>query len=162
MILWRIAAETRDYGADDLSGTGAAKSPGRWNLAGEKVLYTAPTISLAVLETLAYVDSGGFPLNRFLVRIHLPDAAWKKRQVCDMATLSPAWSSIPSSLASATVGSRWLKQKAAPLVLSVPSVIVPEEYTAILNPEHPDMRGVSAEIVRKYEYNVVLRHPKKT
>ena len=51
MKLWRIAAETRQYAADDLSGAGAARHPGRWNDVGEPVLYTAPSISLAVLET---------------------------------------------------------------------------------------------------------------
>jgi len=44
MILWRIAADTRQYRADDLSGGGAAKGPGRWNDKGEAVLYTAPTL----------------------------------------------------------------------------------------------------------------------
>ena len=74
MILWRIAAETRKYGADDLSGAGAAKSPGRWNDDGQPALYTAPTIAIAVLETAAHVDDSGLPLNRYLVQIDVPDA----------------------------------------------------------------------------------------
>jgi len=55
MILWRIAADTRKYGADDLSGGGAAASPGRWNDEGQVALYTAPTIAIAVLETAEVV-----------------------------------------------------------------------------------------------------------
>ena len=56
MRLWRIAAETREYAAIDLSGAGAAKSPGRWNDYKEPVVYCAPTIAMAVLETAAHID----------------------------------------------------------------------------------------------------------
>ena len=54
MILWRIAAETRKYAADDLSGAGTAKSPGRWNDEGQPALYTAPTIAIAPMPTPAF------------------------------------------------------------------------------------------------------------
>ena len=80
MKLWRIAAETRTYPATDLSGGGAAKSPGRWNEAGQHVLYTAPTIAIAVLETAAHIDDGGLPLNRYLIEIEVPEAVWKARK----------------------------------------------------------------------------------
>lgn len=53
MKLWRIAAETRKYAAHDLSGGGAAASPGRWNDDKQAVIYSAPTIAIAVLETAA-------------------------------------------------------------------------------------------------------------
>ena len=53
MRLWRIAAETREYPATDLTGAGAAKNPGRWNDYKEPVVYCAPTIAIAVLETAA-------------------------------------------------------------------------------------------------------------
>lgn len=65
MILWRIAADTRTYSADDLSGLGAAMYPGRWNEVKQAVLYSAPTIAIAVLETAAHVDDAGLPLDRF-------------------------------------------------------------------------------------------------
>ena len=73
MKLWRIAAETRKYAAHDLSGGGAAASPGRWNDDKQAVIYSAPTIAIAVLETAAHIDDAGLPLNRFLVEINVPD-----------------------------------------------------------------------------------------
>lgn len=42
MILWRIATETRRYKATDLTGGGAAASPGRWNEDNQPVVYAAP------------------------------------------------------------------------------------------------------------------------
>ena len=85
MRLWRIAAETREYTANDLSGMGAAKRPGRWNEEGTPVVYCAPTAAMAVLETAAHVDPAGFPYNRFLVTIEVPDVY--KRQPFSKPTL---------------------------------------------------------------------------
>jgi RES domain-containing protein len=156
VILWRIAAETRKYPADDLSGGGAATSPGRWNNETQPVLYTAPTISLAVLETAAHIDNGGLPLNRFLVRIDVPDDVWKLREEIDVAALSPTWAAIPAGQGSARLGSDWLKALKSPILL-VPSVIVPEERAALINPLHPLAKHITAKIERAFEYDRLFR-----
>jgi RES domain-containing protein len=154
--LWRIAAETRKYSADDLSGAGAAARPGRWNDDGQSVVYAAPTIALAVLETAAHVDDGGLPLNRFLVRIGVPDDAWRAREELDPARLPPAWSAIPAGKASVRIGADWLNS-ARSLIMLVPSVIVPEERAALINPLHADAKRLVAEVVRPFEYNRLFR-----
>lgn len=156
MILWRIAAETRKYPADDLSGGGAAASPGRWNDEKQAVLYTAPTIAIAVLETAAHIDEAGLPLNRFLVRIDIPEAVWKKREVVDVSTLPVTWSAIPAGLGSVKFGSDWIASARSPVLL-VPSVIVPEEMAALVNPSHPLAKRIRATIVRPFEYNKLFR-----
>lgn len=156
MILWRIAAETRQYKADDLSGGGAAKNPGRWNEAGLAVLYTAPTIALAVLETAAHIDDGGLPLNRYLVRIEVPARTWTARQELDPAALPSTWNAIPAGATSAQLGSQWIKSMASAILL-VPSVIVPEERAALINPAHPDASKIKASVVRPFEYNKLFR-----
>lgn len=156
MILWRIAAETRQYKADDLSGAGAAKSPGRWNDERQPVVYAAPTIALAVLETAAHVDDAGLPLNRYLVRIEVPDAVWDAREALDVALLEPTWSAIPAGRASVGIGSRWLASLRSP-ILMVPSVVVPEEQAALLNPAHPSNKSLEASVVRQFEYNRLFR-----
>ena len=156
MILWRIAAETRKYKADDLSGGGAAASPGRWNDERQPVVYAAPTIAIAVLETAAHIDDAGLPLNRYLVRIEIPGNVWDAREELDAASLVPTWSAIPAGRASVEIGSQWLASMRSPILI-VPSVIVPEEQAALLNPAHPDAKGVTASIVRLFEYNRLFR-----
>lgn len=156
MILWRIAAETRQYRAEDLSGSGAAKNPGRWNESGQPVLYTAPTIAIAVLETAAHIDDTGLPLNRYLVRIDVPPRVWQRRKEIDPASLPPAWNAIPAGASSAQVGSAWLKA-ADTAILLVPSVIIPEERAALINPAHPDASKIKAAVVRPFEYNKLFR-----
>ena len=157
MILWRIAADTREHSADDLSGAGAAKSPGRWNAEKEPVVYCAPTIAIAVLETAAHVDDNGFPLNRFLVEIQVPEDVWSKCEEVKIATLPPTWAAIPAGGASVRVGSEWLSSLRSPLLL-VPSVIIPEEWACLINPRHPDSSKIVATVKRLFEYNRLFRY----
>lgn len=156
MNLWRIAAETRDYPADDLTGGGAAKHPGRWNDTGEPVVYCAPTIAMAVLETAAHIDDAGLPLNRFVVRIDIPDAVWAQREERTPDQLPVAWSAIPAGRASAKKGSAWLASRSAAILL-LPSVIVPEERIALINPRHAAATAISAEVMRPFDYNALFR-----
>jgi RES domain-containing protein len=156
MILWRIATETRQYRAEDVSGDGAARSPGRWNEAGQAVLYIAPTIAIAVLETAAHIDDSGLPLNRYLVSFDVPPAVWRKRQELDLAALPSTWNAISAGATSAQIGSNWIKSVRS-AILMVPSVIVPEEHAALINPAHPDATKIKAAVVRPFEYNKLFR-----
>lgn len=154
--LWRIAAETKEYKADDLSGVGATKYPGRWNAAGEHVVYAADSIALAVLETAAHIDSGGLPLNRFLIRISVPQKVWDARDEVGPAKIDPAWCALPAGRASAEVGSNWYKSGNSALLL-VPSVIVPEARAVLINATHPDAKQITAQAIRPLEFNKLFR-----
>jgi RES domain-containing protein len=59
--------------ANDLSGTGAFKSGGRWNSKGTYMLYTSENSSLAYLETLVHFDETDYPPNLFIVKIEVDD-----------------------------------------------------------------------------------------
>ena len=156
MKLWRIAAETRSYPADSLSGGGAAVSPGRWNEQKQAVVYSAPTIAIAVLETAAHIDDAGLPLNRFLVEIDVPDEVGALHEEVKPAALPPAWSAIPAGRASVHFGADWLTSLRTPILL-VPSVIVPEEPAALINTLHPMSCKITAKVVRPFEYNKLFR-----
>ena len=155
MRLWRIAAETRKHSATDLSGAGAAEHSGRWNDDKEPVVYCAPTIAMAVLETAAHIDDSGLPLNRFLIAIGVPGAIWARREEIGAEALPPTWAAIPAGRASVKIGSEWLASRRSP-ILMVPSVIVPEEWVALINPRHSDAT-FTANVMRPFEYNRLLR-----
>lgn len=148
--LWRIAAETPMYPADDLSGNGALRSGGRWNSPGLNVVYCATSISLAVLESLRPRRFRGLPFNRFLVRIELPDRVWNARST--LCPLPGGWDAIPPGTASRHAGDQWLMAKPAAL-LEVPSVIVPEETIVLVNPAHVDAREIIATTTRRWIYD---------
>ena len=156
MKLWRIATETRTYPASDLSGAGAAKNPGRWNNDGQAVVYCAPTLAMAVLETAAHINSNGLPLNRFVICIDVPDAIWTKRRVVMSNKLPDTWRAIPAGMTSVSLGSKWwIKSESA--VLDVPSAIVPEESVCLLNSHHVDHAKISVKVVRAFDFDVLFR-----
>jgi RES domain-containing protein len=153
--VWRIAADTPDYGADDLSGKGAEKTGGRWNRKGAALLYCSSTISLACLETLVHLaGSDPLPLNRYLVRIPIPPTAWKKRTVFGPKT-NMGWDAEPPGLVSMDWGTVWVKSSTS-LIAEVPSAIVPEESNVLINPMHADAGRLRAEKLRRWTYDLRL------
>lgn len=156
MKLWRIAAATREYAPTDLSGAGAAKFPGRWNDYNESVVYCAPAIAMAVLETAAHVDDSGLPLNRYLVEIAVPGPMWVGRVTLDAAKLPATWDAIPAGRTSVKIGSDWVTSLRS-AILIVPSVIVPEESIALINPAHAGVHEITAKVVRAFEYDRLFR-----
>lgn len=152
--IWRIATDTPHYTSEDLSGEGARITGGRWNRAGIPVIYAADSIALACLETLAHLDFGSLPLNRYLVRIDIPVAVWGRRRILSPDELI-GWDASPAGKVSLDAGDAWLVQNRTAL-LQVPSVIVPEESNILINPVHKDSKTLVATKVRKWLYDARL------
>lgn len=154
--VWRIATDAPGYTADDLTGTGAKLSGGRWNRPGNALIYCASNISLAVLETFVHLKAGSLPLNRYLVELAIPDDVWGRA----ISLLPPAigWDAIPTGKTSLDEGDRWLKSNASALLI-VPSVIVGEERNVLINPLHPDTARIAAHKRRKWGYDPRLMRP---
>jgi RES domain-containing protein len=156
--VWRIATDTKDYEADDLSGAGAKITGGRWNEPGIPMLYAAGSRALACLETVVHLNAAGLPLNRYLVEIELPDDLWSAAQSETSASLPVGWDAEPAGRVSIGFGSGWAKSRRS-LLLLVPSVIVPEESNILINPQHPDHPRLRARKVRKWLYDPRLIRP---
>ena len=157
-VVWRISADTAAYSADDLSGAGAAATGGRWNEKRHAVLYTSTTRALACLETMVHLNANGLPLNRYLVEVTIPDPVWTAAQRETEASLPVGWDAEPASLTSIAFGSRWIISKNSVLLI-LPSVIVPEESNALINPAHPDAGGVTCRKIRKWLYDPRSQRP---
>jgi len=150
--VWRIAAETPDYEAHDLSGKGAEQTGGRWNRKGTPLIYTSVSRALACLETVVHLSSGdALPLNRYLVQIRIPTALWDSRVGFDPAH-HIGWDAEPAGKVSINWGSAWAHGKAT-LLAEVPSLIVPEEHNILINPNHADAAKLTAIKVRKWTYD---------
>jgi RES domain-containing protein len=150
VAIWRIATETATYAANDMSGTGAKNSGGRWNSKGTPVVYCSSSIALATLETIHYLQTGGLPFNRYLVRIDVPDDVWSARQMLD--PLPAGWDAIPAGISARAAGDAWFASGAAALLL-VPSVIVPDEHNVLINPAHADASQIKATTVKRWTYD---------
>jgi len=154
--LWRIGADTPNYTADDSTGAGARDGGGRWNRKGSALVYASTEIALAVLETVVHFNFGGLPLNRYLVRIDVPDDVWAKAGRLEFEDCPVGWDAIPEGMVSLTVGEEWLAGANSALLL-VPSTIVPEEFNVLINPAHPDAVGLVYTKIRKFLYDPRLR-----
>ena len=150
VTVWRIAADTRDYEAHEISGKGAEKTGGRWNRKGTPLVYASASRALACLETVVHFGYA-LPLNRYLVRIVIPAGLWRTRVVLDPGDLV-GWDAEPLGKASMDWGSTWAQGRMA-LLAEVPSVIVPEEHNILINPDHPDAAKVTAVKIRRWTYD---------
>jgi len=150
--LWRIAGDAPAYEAHDLSGRGAEMTGGRWNAKDFPVVYASCTQALACLETVVHLGAGGLPLNRYLVRVEVPDAVWAEAEAVDLTALTVGWDATPPGKVSLDFGTAWLASLRSPLLI-VPSAIVPDEHNVLINPRHPASVGVTAAKVRKWLYD---------
>jgi RES domain-containing protein len=136
MQLYRIC---RTVYAKDISGTGARIYGGRWNSPGLPAIYTAQSVSLALLEMLAHTPSLVLQKDCSIVCLDimgkLPVTAFSADD------LSTGWNQYPAPASLAKKGDKWLRGMES-LLLKVPSVVVPSEFNFIINPLHPDMGRV--------------------
>ena len=150
--VWRIATDTPDYGADDLSGKGAELSGGRWNRKGTPMLYTSSSIALACLESVVHLDGGApLPINRHLVRIAVSSAVWRTRVIFE-PTRHVGWDAEPPGLVSMDWGTDWVVSGAS-MMAEVPLVIVPEESNILINPHYTGATALHVGKLRKWSYD---------
>lgn len=158
LAAWRIAADTPRYEADDLTGAGAKATGGRWNAAGDALLYASASRALACLETIVHLNAGGLPFNRYLVEITIPRALWQSARRETVASLPVGWDAAPAGRASIRFGTDWLRSGASALLI-LPSVLVPEECNVLINPAHPDAAAITAAKRRRWLYDPRLGAP---
>jgi RES domain-containing protein len=154
--VWRSATDTPHYEADDLSGEGAKRTGGRWNEKGVPVVYTSQNRAMACLETVVHLNAGGLPLNRYLVAVTIPDDVWDDAQSNSASGLPVGWDAEPPGRASISFGTDWIRSGGSALLI-ISSVIVPEEFNVLINPQHPASSGITATKVRKWLYDPRLK-----
>jgi RES domain-containing protein len=130
MQLYRIASSRHPV----WDGTGAAILGGRWNSAGQPVIYASVTYAGAMLEVLAHTNTGKVPPSHRCVTADVPDELEITR--LDLHSLPSGWDDQDSAAAQ-IVGDEWLRTGRS-AVLLVPSVLTRIEFNALVNPIHPD------------------------
>ncbi|MCU0434702.1 MAG: RES family NAD+ phosphorylase [Bacteroidia bacterium] len=136
MLLYRIS---RAQYANDLTGEGARRNGGRWNLPGYACVYTAMSRSLAMLEFRVHLNNvSQVPPDLRLLCLEVPSRSVTE---IDPAQVSPNWRNYPSPGECVRFGTIELL-KCQSLLIKVPSVIVPEEFNIIINPAHRKMKEV--------------------
>lgn len=141
MIVFRIVL--KKY-AHELFAPGVE---GRWNSDGNKVIYTAGSISIAYMENMVRRNGYGFNDHFAIMHIELPEdmgiTAYQE------ASLPAGWNEPRSYAVSQVIGDNWYNAGKTP-VLKVPSVIVPQEYNYVLHSLHPDYTRIKLKNVTAF------------
>lgn len=142
MLVYRIVHKRY---ADSLFASGLE---GRWNSEGKKVLYTAESISLAYLETLAHRKGLGFNKDFKIMVIKIPSNA--EIQTVESSDLSKSWRDFRNYSDCQKIGNAWFDAYEK-LCLKVPSAVVPENWNVVINTFHKDFKKVKLIDVLDFE-----------
>jgi RES domain-containing protein len=113
----RAARTAGDY-------TGAMLAGGRWNPIGTPILYTSQHLSLACVEILVHLDKNQLPR----------DYMWSRTDAPETPELLPV-ENINDVASCQAAGQLWVRA-IRQLAVRVPSIIIPDEFNVLLNPNH--------------------------
>ncbi len=120
----------------------------RWHTLGHRIVYLGATPAGCLLEALVHLELPPdlLPDSYQLLRIGIPDSISQER----IESLPDGW--MDHLPASRSVGDRWLHEERSAL-LEVPSVIVPETWNWVLNPNHPQAREAEIEWSGRFPFD---------
>ncbi|TDE10574.1 RES family NAD+ phosphorylase [Dyadobacter psychrotolerans] len=113
----------------------ASGMQGRWNSAGNKVLYAAESIPLAFLENMVRRQGVGFNNDFQIMFISIPDPV--SIEVINLVELGMTWRNPNDYSACLPLGDKWFREGKS-LVLKVPSAVMPEASNYVINTFHQD------------------------
>jgi RES domain-containing protein len=151
VIFYRLEDLTRSTATKAFSGEGGLHAAGRWNSLGTRVVYTSSSVALACLETLVHLRNVRQTHERWLFAVEIPD-----RFVEEVRDLPKGWETEPAGIASREIGDRWVVENRS-VALLVPSVVVPVEQNALINPRHPRFRLDWVQKAKRFRYDPRLK-----
>jgi RES domain-containing protein len=130
-IFYRIVQA--EWAATALTGEGARLFGGRWNPPGVPAVYLADSRALAALEIIVHAPREVTSLEWRIFEVEVPEP-WI--ETVKPEALPRDWQALPSSAGARQFGGRCLRGGA--LAYRLPSAVIPEEFTLLLNPLHPE------------------------
>ncbi len=132
-----------------MNGRGAWESGGRYNSAGTTLVYASATLSLATLEIVVNTDRE-FVLPAFvLCRLEFEESLVK---TLDPGLLPESWRDSPPPFSVQSIGDTWVRE-ARSAILRVPSAIIPQESSYLVNPAHEDYPRLYVSEPEPYEFD---------
>lgn len=150
MRVWRLCL--RQHATPD--GEGARLFGGRWNPPGTAVVYASATLSLATLEYLVNLDSDLLPEHLVALSADIPSDL--EIQPVTIADLPANWQEYPGPDTLCAIGVAWAAIRHT-AILSVPSVVIPEERNYLLNPAHPQFAHIRWSEPAPFRFDPRLR-----
>jgi RES domain-containing protein len=144
MVLWRISNRVT------LDGRGGLVASARWHTQGRPIVYLAESPAGALTEILVHLEltPDELPGSYKLLKVEVPGDLAIAR--LDVTKLPKRWKG--KLTITRTIGDEWLASRKTAL-LRVPSVIVPETFNLLLNPEHRDARRIKILSHQRYPWD---------
>ena len=135
LTCYRIGDPDGAYPAYDAEG--ARLYPGRWNTRTSPMIYTSEHYSTAMLEKLVHTNLV-MPTNQHFIEITIPNGI--SYEVFQTAA-HPGWDSRNETICK-TFGQKWCEERRS-AILIVPSIPARLEHNFLINPAHPDAKGIT-------------------
>jgi RES domain-containing protein len=147
VILWRVS----NY--QTLDGVGGLYVSGRWHTKGHPVVYCTLNPATALLETLVHIeiDSEDRPERFQVLRIEGPDTLLIEE--IEANALRSNWAEDIAS--TQNLGDGWLSERRS-LLLKVPSLLVPETWNVLVNPQHAEANLLKITVTYEHAFDARL------
>ncbi len=126
---------------------------GRWHTKGHPIVDCTLNPATALLETLVHmeIDAEDRPDRFQVLRIEGPDTLSLEK--IEAGALSASWAEdIPFTQ---SVGDGWLSEGRS-LLLQVPSVLVPETWNILVNPQHAEANLLKIAMIYEHAFDARL------
>lgn len=129
----------RKYARSPFDGEGAYRYGGRWSSPGIRLSYTSEHQSLALLEYFVHLDKDDPPDDLVLAIAELPDNLGREK--VDTSQLPANWRDPAAPPELTRFGDEFV-ERGEHCLLVVPSALASHEHNWLLNPAHPEFRGI--------------------
>jgi len=148
MTIWYRTAKSNNI-QRIFSGEGGLFSLARWNHLGRKAIYCSQSISLCTLEWLSHNGLSVSGFSYFRYSIEVPTKLIKKYSPNDLPS---EWSAVPATDITRDFVEEKLFTTHKYLALALPSVVVPEEFNLVINPQHSEFSKIvkNAKLLGKH------------
>jgi RES domain-containing protein len=140
----------RIYSDRVLAGEGGLAAEGRWHSAGHRIVYTASSEALAVLEMRVHVGRFIPKAAYAMHEMEVPDA---QIRMLEGGMLKKRWNAVPPIGHTRHVGDKWLRENAA-MALNVPSIHSATDRNILINPAHPAITKIALVRVGPYRFAI--------
>jgi RES domain-containing protein len=147
MRVWRLV-KTR-YAEIAFNGEGARLHGGRWNSVGVRVSYASSNSALAVLEVLVHLEDTTQLPSYSLITASIPEESIED---LDVGLLPPEWSTSPVLPEVQAIGDEWVRSGRS-LALRVPSAVISDGTTVLINPEHAGFARFRSEAIEPFTFD---------
>lgn len=147
LSVWRIVKQK--HIATAMTGEGARLYGGRWNSAGQAVVYTASSAALAAMEMLVHLERTELLAAYALIEVLVPN---RLVHSIDPSLLPDHLRETPPPPSLRRIGDGWLNEKRS-VALRVPSAIVDVDTNVLLNPQHPDISKITVQKARPFAFD---------